>query len=87
MENVFVKLCDVDIDISIVNFGLKIVFELFDIDNLLFVLIMEEMVKCTNIIFNIIFKIMKDNKEVIKSKVKNDFLIFFKIEILKEMCF
>lgn len=72
LENVLAKLCDVDIDTSIVNSGPKTVPESLDIDNLSFASTMEEMAKCTNIISNIISKIMKDNKEVTKSKAKND---------------
>ncbi|XP_021012230.1 fibrous sheath-interacting protein 2 [Mus caroli] len=86
LENVLAKLCDVDIDTSIVNSGPKTVPESLDIDNLSFASTMEEMAKCTNIISNIISKIMKDNKEVTKSKAKNDLPTPSKTEIPKEMC-
>ncbi|XP_029392908.1 fibrous sheath-interacting protein 2 [Mus pahari] len=86
LENVLAKLCDVDIDTSIVKPEPKTVPESLDIDNLSFASTMEEMAKCTNIISNIISKIMKDNKEVTKSKTKNDLPMSSKPEIPKEMC-
>ncbi|XP_031226667.1 fibrous sheath-interacting protein 2 isoform X3 [Mastomys coucha] len=86
LEYVLAKLCDVDIDNSIVNSGLKTVSESLDIDNLSFASIMEEMAKCTNIISNIISKIMKDNDEVTKSKTKTDLPMSSKTEIPEEMC-
>lgn len=58
MEYIFVKLCDVDMDISFVSFGFKVVLEFFDIDSLLFVLIIEEMIKCIDIIFSIVFRMI-----------------------------
>ncbi|KAL1785610.1 fibrous sheath-interacting protein 2, partial [Sigmodon hispidus] len=85
LEYVLAKLCDIDIDTNIVNSGLKTVSESLDIDNLSFTSIMEEMAKCTNIISNIISKMMSD-KEINKSKAKNDLPVASKTENSKEMC-
>ncbi|XP_028618864.1 fibrous sheath-interacting protein 2 [Grammomys surdaster] len=86
LEYVLAKLCDVDVDTSIKTPELKTVSESLDIDNLSFASTMEEMAKCTNIISNIISKIMKDNNEVTKSKAKSDLPMCSKAEIPEEMC-
>ncbi|XP_052037133.1 fibrous sheath-interacting protein 2 isoform X1 [Apodemus sylvaticus] len=86
LDYVLAKLCDVDTDTSIINSGLKTVSDSLDIDNLSFASTMEEMAKCTNIISNIISKIMKDNNEVTKSKAKDDLPMCSKTEIPEEMC-
>ncbi|XP_051023018.1 fibrous sheath-interacting protein 2 [Acomys russatus] len=78
LEYVLAKLCDIDIDTSTKNSGLKTVSESLDIDSLSFSSTMEEMAKCTNIISNIISKIMTKDKE--KNTVSSE------IENSKEMC-
>ncbi|XP_051040331.1 fibrous sheath-interacting protein 2 [Phodopus roborovskii] len=86
LEYVLAKLCDIDIDTSIVNSGLKTVSETIDIDNLSFASIMEEMAKCTIIISNIISKMMMGNKEITKNKAKNDLPGSSKTENSKGIC-
>ncbi|XP_036039182.1 fibrous sheath-interacting protein 2 [Onychomys torridus] len=85
LEYVLAKLCDIDIDTSIVNSGLKTLSESLDIDNLSFASTMEEMAKCTDIISNIISKIMMDNKETTKNKAKSDLSVSPKTGNSKEM--
>lgn len=86
LEYVLAKLCDIDIDSSIVNSGLKTVSESLDIDNLSFASTMEEMAKCTNIISNMISKMMMGNKDTTKNKAKDDIQGSSKTENSKEMC-
>lgn len=86
LEYVLAKLCDIDIDSSIVNSGLKTVSESLDIDNLSFASTMEEMAKCTNIISNMISKMMMGNKDTTKNKAKDDIPGSSKTENSKEMC-
>ncbi|XP_052581851.1 fibrous sheath-interacting protein 2-like isoform X2 [Peromyscus californicus insignis] len=86
LEYVLAKLCNINIDTSIVDSGLKTGSESLDIDNLSFASTMEEMAKCINIISNIISKMMMGNKEIMKNKAKNDLPVSPKTENSKEMC-
>lgn len=86
LEYVLAKLCDIDIDTSIVDSGLKTGSELLAVDNLSFASTMEEMAKCTNSISNITSKMMMGNKETTKNKAKNDLPVFPQTEDSKEMC-
>ncbi|XP_052581965.1 fibrous sheath-interacting protein 2 [Peromyscus californicus insignis] len=86
LEYVLAKLCDIDIDTSIVDSGLKTLSESLAIDNLSFASTMEEMAKCTDIISNIISEMMMDNKESTKNKAKSDLSVSPKTENSKEMC-
>ncbi|KAL6080909.1 hypothetical protein STEG23_018068 [Scotinomys teguina] len=86
LEYVLAKLCDINIDTSIVNSELKTGSESLDIDNLSFASIMEEMAKCTNIISSIISKMMMGNKEITKNKAKINLPVSPKTENSKEMC-
>ncbi|XP_060246518.1 fibrous sheath-interacting protein 2 [Meriones unguiculatus] len=78
LEYVLAKLCDVNIDNSTKNSGLKTASESLDIDNLSFASTLEEMAKCTNMISKIISKIMAENEE--KHAAPSN------IEKSKEMC-
>ncbi|XP_038194129.1 fibrous sheath-interacting protein 2 [Arvicola amphibius] len=86
LEYVLAKLCDIDIDSNIVSSGLKTVSESLDIDSLSFASTMEEMAKCTNIISNLISKMMTGNKDTAKNKAKDDIPGSSKTENSKEMC-
>ncbi|KAM7316347.1 hypothetical protein ACRRTK_024078 [Alexandromys fortis] len=86
LEYVLAKLCDIDIDSNIVNSGLKTISESLDIDSLSFASTLEEMAKCTNIISNIISKMMMGNKDTTKNKAKGDIPGSSKTENSKEMC-
>ncbi|XP_021089649.1 fibrous sheath-interacting protein 2 [Mesocricetus auratus] len=86
LEYVLAKLCDIDIDTSIVNSGSKTVSESLDIDNLSFDSILEEMAKCTNIISSIISKMIMGKKETTKNKAKTDIPVSSKTENSKGMC-
>ncbi|XP_036039211.1 fibrous sheath-interacting protein 2-like [Onychomys torridus] len=86
LEYVLAKLCNINIDTSIVNSGLKTGSETLDIDNLSFASTMEEMAKCINIISNIISKMMMGDKEIMKNKAKNDLPVSPKTENSKKMC-
>ncbi|XP_072817371.1 fibrous sheath-interacting protein 2 isoform X2 [Vicugna pacos] len=71
LEYILTKLCNVDMDTSVVSSGVKAVSESLDIDSLSFASIIEEMTKCTDIISSIISRmVQKDNKEMTKSKEK-----------------
>ncbi|KAB1278679.1 Fibrous sheath-interacting protein 2 [Camelus dromedarius] len=71
LEYILTKLCNVDMDTSVVSSGVKAVSESLDIDSLSFASIIEEMTKCTDIISSIISRmVQKDNKEMTKSKQK-----------------
>uniref|UniRef100_A0ABK0LHF7 Fibrous sheath-interacting protein 2 n=1 Tax=Rattus norvegicus TaxID=10116 RepID=A0ABK0LHF7_RAT len=86
LDYVLAKLCDIDIDTSIINSGLKTVSDTLDIENLSLASTMEEMAKCTNIISSIISNIMEENKDETKSKEKSDPPVSTKTEIPEEMC-
>ncbi|CAO2596558.1 Fibrous sheath-interacting protein 2 [Lemmus lemmus] len=86
LDCVLAKLCDIDIDSNNVNSGMKTVSEPLDIDSLSFASTLEEMAKCTNIISNIISKMMMGNKDTTKTKAKNDLPVSTKTENSKEMC-
>ncbi|XP_048201701.1 fibrous sheath-interacting protein 2 [Perognathus longimembris pacificus] len=86
LEYIISKLCSVDTNINVESSECKAVSKTFDIDNLSFSSIMEEMSKCTNIISSILSKMMhKDKKEVVKSKVKNITVVEATTNISKDL--
>uniref|UniRef100_A0A8C7AAE6 Fibrous sheath interacting protein 2 n=1 Tax=Neovison vison TaxID=452646 RepID=A0A8C7AAE6_NEOVI len=85
LEYILAKLCSVDMDTSFASSGFKAVSESFDIDNLSFASIIEEIAKCTDIISSIISRmIQEDNKDVTKNKEKTIALVSSKTGSTKE---
>ncbi|XP_069875641.1 fibrous sheath-interacting protein 2 isoform X1 [Dipodomys merriami] len=85
LEYIVAKLCSVDTNTDVANSGCKSVLESLDIDNLSFGSIIEEMAKCTNVISTILSSMMQeDNKDVIKSKLKDPIVVETTTNISKE---
>ncbi|XP_059022816.1 fibrous sheath-interacting protein 2 isoform X1 [Mustela lutreola] len=85
LEYILAKLCSVDMDTSFASSGFKAVSESFDIDNLSFASIIEEIAKCTDIISRIISRMIQEgNKDVTKHKEKTIALVSSKTGSTKE---
>nr|XP_019610054.1 PREDICTED: fibrous sheath-interacting protein 2 [Rhinolophus sinicus] len=72
LEYILAKLCNIDMDSSFTSSGMKVVSEAPDIDSLSFASIIEEIAKCTDIIYSIVSRMMvqKSNEEGSENKVK-----------------
>ncbi|ELW70637.1 Fibrous sheath-interacting protein 2 [Tupaia chinensis] len=86
LEYILAKLCSIDTDTSFVSSGFNAVSEFLDIDSLSYDSIIEEMAKCTNMISNIVSRMIQDgNTEVTKNKAKNIVPITARTENTKGM--
>lgn len=58
LEDIIIKLCSGEMDCIFINLEFKVVLEYVDIDSLLFILFIDEMSRCFDIIFSMVFSVI-----------------------------
>ncbi|XP_064142986.1 fibrous sheath-interacting protein 2 [Loxodonta africana] len=86
LEYILAKLCNVDTDSSFVSAGFKAASDYLDIDSLSFASVLEEMAKCTDIISNLVSRMIQEgNKEISNNRAKTTASVASKTRITREM--